>query len=231
MFTDDEVKSTWNKVLSQEYLDSDDLLLYFNADGERYNEPKDKSKYNRRAEWLTDPNMVRLSSRSNVVANCVGCFNYSMPAFCIPDETNTGFCGDGIVMGDEECDGGEGCDDNCKCVEGYSAHGLPYCKKDFPIRTATECIADEVIEACIGAMDPKKCDCECFKTEGIECLLKRGCDFDTASATLYSTWGACLDRCPHNYYCYDLGKEQMNASVPNHSFLSSFYSPRPLCQV
>ena len=206
VFDDEEVNATWDKVLSQEYLDSDDLLLYFNADGERYNEPKDKSKYKRSAEWIISKHSGTLGTRPNVVANCMGCFNYTMPAFCIPDETNTGFCGDDIVMGDEECDGGEGCDENCTCEEGYSAHGFPYCKKKIEGTTTNECPLETALVECIGAMDPDKCDCECFKTNGIECLLRLGCNTDTVSYMFYESWNTCLGRCPDNDYCYALGK-------------------------
>ena len=115
-------------------------------------------------------------------------------------------------MWDEECDGGEGCGDDCKCEENYTAHGLPYCKEDFFNETkgehdrANECVVSTAINKCLPAMNPKECDCECFKVKGIECLLSENCDADTIGFKLYTTWGACLSRCPDNDYCYDISK-------------------------
>lgn len=203
VFDEEEVKSTWNKVLPQEYIDSDSLLLYLNADGEKYNSPKDKSKYNRPVGWESDSKSGSLSTRTRAVADCTGCFSSSTPAFCVPNENNTGKCGDGIVMGDEECDGGDGCDDKCKCKEGYTAHGLPYCMKNINGVENFECSSIAAFERCVSVMDPDKCGCQCYKEYGIDCLMKIGCNTDTVPYQLLGLWDNCLLRCPDNYYCHE----------------------------
>lgn len=208
MFDEEEIQNTWNKVLPQEYI-NESLLLYFNADGEEYNSPKDKSTYNRPAEWKSDPQAGSLARNFNVIADCMGCFSCDMTSFCVPNENNTGRCGDRIVMGDEECDGGDGCDDNCKCKEGYTAHDLPYCKKNVEGAKNSECPVSVALKECIGAMSPDKCDCECFKKLGIDCLLRLGCDSDNVPYRLLGLWDLCLERCPSNYYCYEVGTKNI----------------------
>lgn len=191
-------------MLTTEDLEDDTLLFYFNADGENFNTPKDKSKNGRNGEWKTNSLTGNISQRTNIVANCMGCFNASngnTPGFCVPSANNTGYCGDGIVMGNEECDGGEGCGDDCKCTKGYAPHGLPYCMK----QESNACQWRDALNKCLPAM-LGSCDCDCFNKTGIQCLLDLGCNADSIPFKLYTTWLPCVRKCPDNYACYRISK-------------------------
>ena len=203
------MKNTWNKVLPNDLLTSESLLFYFTADGEKFNTPTDKSIHARPAKWHTDSNTRSLATRTKTVADCIGCFDASLPSFCVPitsgEKANVGKCGDGIVMGNEECDGGEGCDENCKCEDNFTAHGMPYCKQKIGGIVSEECPIREAMMACSAALKNASCDCECYREIGINCLLRFGCNTDTVPFRLFSTWTPCINRCPNNDYCFDIG--------------------------
>ena len=200
-FTDEEVANTWDKPLTKGNMSG--VMFYYNADGDGYNKFIDKSG-NGRNGTLRSYNIIdRLSYRSNVIANCEGCFDGSELSFCIPNEENTGYCGDGEMLGNKQCDGGEFCSDNCTCPPGYFGDGYGGCKAYNGGCSVLKTLAD-----CAPALKPG-CDCDCFNVSGAVCLYDHGCYTDFASESLYRTWEPCITTCSGNKdVCYRDGKQQ-----------------------
>eukprot|EP01124_Arcella_intermedia_P036419 TRINITY_DN9532_c0_g1_i10.p1 TRINITY_DN9532_c0_g1~~TRINITY_DN9532_c0_g1_i10.p1 ORF type:complete len:1497 (-),score=299.56 TRINITY_DN9532_c0_g1_i10:46-4536(-) len=93
-------------------------------------------------------------------------------------------CGDGIVVGTEECDSGEGCLPNCTCSTGYSAVNKPNCQD------IDECITDTLCPKqygrCVNLPGAFKCVCDIgYYLNHSNCLAKE-CIFTT-----WSTWSPC----------------------------------------
>lgn len=198
--TEEQIKNNWNKPLTRD--DMYGVMFYFNADGDGYNKFIDKSGNGRDGSYSGFTVVDRLSPRSNFIANCKGCFDGSELSFCIPNENNSGYCGDGEMLGDKVCDGGDNCNDNCTCDEGYFGSGFGGC-----LPYADHCDWRETLTECEGTLDPT-CSCECFKENGTQCMYRKGCYTDVAPYQLYRTWISCITLCINNRnVCYDGSKK------------------------
>lgn len=194
-----EVKANWNKPLTRDKMHG--VMLYFNADGDGYDKFIDKSGYGRHGTPVGITVVEQVISRTNYIANCKGCFDGSELSFCIPNEENTGYCGDGSMLGDKECDGGDNCLDNCTCEEGYYGNGYGGC-----LAYKKNCMWMETLTECESTLDPN-CDCDCFINTGMKCLVEHGCYTDSAPYQLYRTWVSCITACSSNFSaCYEDSK-------------------------
>lgn len=127
--SDEQVAASWNSGVEHPEKDAG-LLLYMNADHdsptEIVNLGSDRASVIR---LVTSPRMAAVSNVQPIVPTCRGCFTGSEPSFCHPMQSGAlGRCGDGLVLGNEECDGGDHCRLDCTCEDGYVSHNrLPYC--------------------------------------------------------------------------------------------------------
>ena len=209
ILTDEEVANTWNKPLTKDNMTG--VMFYYNADGDGYNKLIDKSGNGRHGKYVNEISITQLMNRASVIANCEGCFDGSELSFCIPNEENTGYCGDGEMLGNKQCDGGTGCTDNCSCIEGYIPNGYAGC---LPVRDS--CDFGTAVTECQGALDPA-CDCNCFNIKGIMCMYKHGCYTDFVSENFYRTWSSCTSVCSDNMdVCYVSGKNQKQQQQQQH---------------
>eukprot|EP00727_Mastigamoeba_balamuthi_P002206 m51a1_g11983 hypothetical protein (425) ;mRNA; r:865985-868890 len=96
--------------------DFPDLLLHFNADGDNSTHAIDKSGRGNHGKLVygSDANPV-FSVPFSYKADCLSCS--SAPSTCGP-YSRLSVCGDGVVTGDEQCDGGPGCTQQCMCEPG-----------------------------------------------------------------------------------------------------------------
>ena len=205
--SDEEIENNWNKPLTRDGMKN--VMFYFNADGDGYNKFIDKSGNERHGTYTGFTVVDRVAARSNFIANCKGCFDGSELSFCIPNETNTGTCGDGELLGEEECDGGDGCTENCTCEEGKFGTGYGGC-----LDYGENCSWKETLSECEETLDPT-CNCSCFEGTGAACMTNHGCYTDAAPYQLYRTWISCITLCAATNIsvCYD------NSKTPNTKFI------------
>ena len=131
ILTDSEIEKNWNVTLNP--AEQESLLFYATADGDTHDTVEDKSGCNETVTVVNYKKFAGLLNLPLVRPNCVGCFSGEEPSRCLPmDPDNIGYCGDGLVLGDEECDGGSGCSATCTCESGYVPIGLASCFRLFP---------------------------------------------------------------------------------------------------
>ena len=199
--SDEEIENNWNKPLTRDGMKN--VMFYFNADGDGYNKFIDKSGNERHGTYTGFTVVDRVAARSNFIANCKGCFDGSELSFCIPNASNTGTCGDGELLGNEECDGGEGCLEDCTCENGTYGTGYGGCF----FYNNSNCSWKRVLRECERTLDPT-CDCKCFKENGSKCMYNLGCSTDAAPYQIYRTWISCVTICTGDdrVVCYDDSK-------------------------
>jgi cysteine-rich repeat protein len=185
--TQDDVNKTWASTLQG---NENGLELYANAEGDPVGWLFDKSHNHRNTPLIKISDTAGANEHLYLKANCVGCFNFT-GLRCYPtQEGYSGFCGDGLVLGEEECDGGEGCSPNCTCLAGWDRRGLPYCVPAIPASCTYSAIATD----CASILQTS-CDCDCMETVGVPCVLDHGCDI-TKTPLPYVNFLACIAVCP-----------------------------------
>ena len=130
---------------------------------------------------VAGPQILTFSATDNS-----GCSDaVSVEVTCLDDGSSQEHCGNGIVEGNEECDGGAGCSDDSTLIgEAVCGNGLveapELCDGDCP----TSCASDTACATTVLVGSASSCDAECVATPITEAIDGDGCcPAGTTSAT------------------------------------------------